>query len=52
MPETDGTRARVKLSASTVLNNGAQFDISGYYDGIGLDDYESYGLEMGLNWKF
>lgn len=48
----DGPRGRLDLSASTQLANGAQLDISAFYDGLGLADFESYGVSFGYQIQF
>jgi hypothetical protein len=51
-PTTDGLRARITLGASYTLPNGAVLSAGAFYDGIGLNDYESYGLNLGVQMQF
>jgi hypothetical protein len=51
-PSTDGIRARITLGASHTLPNGVVLSAGTFYDGIGLNDYESYGLDLGVQMQF
>ncbi|WP_139204611.1 Ig-like domain-containing protein [Pacificibacter marinus] len=51
-PTYENTRARLKMGANYTMENGARLSIDTFYDGIGVDNYESYGLEVGFNWLF
>jgi hypothetical protein len=51
-PTTDGQRARITLGASHTLPNGVVLSAGTFYDGIGLNDYESYGLDLGIQMQF
>lgn len=48
----DGIRARVHLNASLAMQLGGAFTIGTFYDGIGVSQFEAYGLELGFNYKF
>jgi hypothetical protein len=51
-PTTDGRRARITLGVSHTLPNGVVLSAGSFYDGIGLNDYESYGLDLGVEMQF
>jgi hypothetical protein len=51
-PTTDGQRARITFGASHTLPNGVVLSAGSFYDGIGLNDYESYGLDLGVQMQF
>jgi hypothetical protein len=51
-PTTDGLRARITLGVSHTLPNGAVLSAGSFYDGIGMNDYESYGLNLGVQMQF
>jgi hypothetical protein len=51
-PTTGGQRARITLGASHTLPNGVVLSAGTFYDGIGLNDYESYGLDLGVQMQF
>jgi hypothetical protein len=51
-PTTDGQRARITLGASYTRPNGVVLSAGFFYDGIGLNDYESYGLDLGVEMQF
>jgi hypothetical protein len=51
-PTTDGQRARITLGASFALPNGVVLSTGTFYDGIGVNDYESYGLDLGVQMQF
>jgi len=48
----DGPRGRVDLSASTQLANGALLDGQIFYDGLGAENYESYGVSLEFQLRF
>jgi hypothetical protein len=49
---TEGPRGRVSLGASYTLPNGVVLSTGAFYDGIGLNDYESYGLDLEVQMQF
>ncbi|WP_458790787.1 hypothetical protein [Yoonia sp. MH D7] len=49
---TDGTRSRVSLGASFTMSNGTILSAGSFYDGIGMNDYESYGIDLGIQMQF
>jgi hypothetical protein len=51
-PTTDGQRARITLGVSHTLPNGVVLSAGSFYDGIGLNDYESYGFDLGVEMQF
>jgi hypothetical protein len=51
-PTTDGRRARLTLGVSYTLPNGVVLSAGSFYDGIGLNDYESYGFDLGVEMQF
>jgi hypothetical protein len=50
-PEFENWRGRTHLGLNYGMANGANLSVSTFYGGIGTD-YESYGANLGLNWKF
>jgi hypothetical protein len=48
----DGARARINVKASNKLKNGGHFFVGGHYDGIGVKDFEGFGVELGMEVKF
>jgi len=50
--DTESTRARISLGASHTLPNGVVLSAGSFYDGIGVNDYESYGLNLGVQMQF
>lgn len=52
VPEYEGGRAKVTMGANYILPNGGDFLLSAYYDGIGVPDYESHGLQLGFKLAF
>ncbi|MBD8875802.1 Ig-like domain-containing protein [Roseibium polysiphoniae] len=52
VPEYEGGRAKVTMGANYILPNGGDFLLDAYYDGIGVQDYESYGLQLGFKLAF
>lgn len=51
-PTTDGRRARITLGANYTLPNGIVLSAESFYDGIGMNDNESYGLNFGVQMQF
>ena len=51
-PEYEGGRARVELGLNRTLSADQTFSASTYYDGIGADNFESYGVSFGLQTRF
>jgi hypothetical protein len=49
---TEGPRGRITLGASYTLPNGVVLSTGAFYDGIGLNDYESYGLDLEVQMQF
>ncbi|MCO4848176.1 MAG: hypothetical protein KC448_09415 [Yoonia sp.] len=47
-----GGRARIELGLEQRATTGLIANLSGYYDGIGADNYEAYGLEFRLDHNF
>ena len=52
IPVFDGQRGRMHVGASRTFRNGMNLSAEAFYDGIGSDDYEGYGLSLGLEWQF
>lgn len=50
--EVDGTRGRIELGSDFQTSSGGQFKVKSFYDGIGKSQFESYGFELGYNFKF
>ena len=48
----EGSRASVRLGMNYTLENGGQFKVGTYYDGLGASDYNSYGLNLSYGLKF
>ncbi|QIK42569.1 PKD domain-containing protein [Pontivivens nitratireducens] len=51
-PDYDGGRARVELGINHQISMDQSFTAGTYYDGIGVSDYESYGLSLGYQMQF
>ena len=51
-PDYEGGRASVKLGLNHTLPGNQRLSISSFYDGIGANDYESYGLSVGYEMAF
>ncbi|MDF1872516.1 Ig-like domain-containing protein, partial [Vannielia sp.] len=51
-PDYEGGRARVELGINHQSSAGYNFTAATYYDGIGVSDYESYGLSLGYKMQF
>ncbi|MEP3045461.1 MAG: Ig-like domain-containing protein [Roseibium sp.] len=52
VPEFEGSRAKIKMGANYIMPNGGDFVLETHYDGIGVQDYESYGLQLGFKLAF
>ena len=50
--EYEGGRGRVKLGVSRDGKSGSRLEVSGYYDGLGAKNYESYGLSLSYGVSF
>ena len=48
----EGGRGRFDLGFERVLSNGTVFSAAGFYDGIGADHYEGYGLDIAVAMRF
>jgi hypothetical protein len=48
----DGQRARLHVDSVYTGNNGISLSAGAYYDGIGAEDYDAFGLHVGLNKSF
>ncbi len=51
-PDYEGGRARVELGINHTLSANRSFSASTFYDGIGTDGFESYGLSFGYEMSF
>ena len=51
-PKLDGQRARIRLGATYSLDGGMALSVGVNYDGIGVDNYESFSISFGLNAEF
>ncbi|SFR47362.1 hypothetical protein SAMN04488005_2359 [Yoonia tamlensis] len=51
-PNFEGKRASVHLGSTFAMHNGMIFSAQANYDGIGTDDFESFGLELGFEMVF
>jgi len=49
---TEGGRARVDIGLEHRSDNGLITSLSGFYDGLGADSYQAYGLGFSLNLQF
>jgi hypothetical protein len=50
-PEFENWRGRTHLGLNYDTGTGATMNVGAFYDGIGTN-YESYGANVGLDWKF
>ncbi|MEP2717878.1 Ig-like domain-containing protein [Pseudophaeobacter sp.] len=50
--DQDGGRAQVELGLFYAFSKHGSFRIEGFYDGIGMSGYRSYGVQAGLNLNF
>ena len=51
-PDYEGGRARVELGVNRTMPAGQSFTAATYYDGIGANGFESYGLSLGFEMQF
>ncbi|KAB2530921.1 hypothetical protein AL035_21660, partial [Salipiger aestuarii] len=51
-PDYEGGRARIELGVNRTMSAGQRFTAATYYDGIGADGFESYGLSLGFETQF
>ncbi|MCL3883892.1 hypothetical protein [Marivita sp. GX14005] len=51
-PDYEGGRARVELGLDHAFSTNRRFSASTFYDGIGADGFESYGLSLGYEMSF
>ena len=51
-PDYEGGRARIELGVNRTMSAGQSFSAATYYDGIGANDFESYGLSLGYEMQF
>jgi len=51
-PDYEGGRARIELGVNRTMSAGQSFTAATYYDGIGANDFESYGLTLGYEMQF
>ena len=51
-PKLDGQRARIRLGATYSLDGGMALSVGVNYDGIGVDNYESFSISFDLNAEF
>ncbi|MBB5724078.1 hypothetical protein FHS72_003729 [Loktanella ponticola] len=52
VPGFEGERARIHFGTSYTMDTGMTVSAAANYDGLGSDDYQSYGLQLGLIKKF
>jgi hypothetical protein len=52
VPSFEGERARIHLGTSYAMENGMVLSAGANYDGLGSDDYQSFGAQLGLQMKF
>ena len=52
IPDYDGGRAKLKLGMDFKDENGFNMNMSGYYDGIGVNNYHAYGASVSLKKQF
>ncbi|MGR3620732.1 MAG: hypothetical protein ACU0BV_00460, partial [Pseudophaeobacter sp.] len=52
LTDVEGGRAKIELGLNYQFAERGLFQIETFYDGIGKSNYESYGLEIGLDLKF
>ena len=48
----EGGRTRLELGISRHAKSGLSTRVSGFYDGLGAEDYEAYGLDLLLELNF
>ena len=51
-PAYEGQRGRVHLGATYSMRDGMQVSAGANYDGLGAQDYENWGIQLGFNMKF
>ena len=51
-PEYEDGRGKVMLGVNFEPSNALRLTASAFYDGIGVDDYKSYGLQVGIDLSF
>ena len=52
VPNYEGGRARIDLGLNYDMSNSGRFVVETFYDGIGANGYESYGMTLGFNLEF
>ena len=52
IPGFEGERARIHFGTSYTMDDGTTVSAAANYDGVGADDYQSYGLQIDLIKKF
>ena len=52
IPDYEGGRARIELGFNRELPAGKSITGSTFYDGIGADGFESYGVSLGYERAF
>ncbi|MBR9822679.1 MAG: hypothetical protein GYB51_16970, partial [Rhodobacteraceae bacterium] len=50
--DLDRLRGKVELGVDYTFGAGDLLSVTTFYDGIGTPDYESYGIEIGLDMRF
>ncbi|MCV2892629.1 Ig-like domain-containing protein [Lentibacter sp. XHP0401] len=51
-PDYEGGRMRVELGINRVLSSTRKFNAATFYDGIGANGFESFGLSLGYEMQF
>ncbi len=51
-PGYEGGRARLDLGVNRQVGMDGNLGLSGFYDGLGLEDFESYGVELRFSTEF
>ncbi|MCF6305245.1 MAG: Ig-like domain-containing protein [Rhodobacteraceae bacterium] len=51
-PGYEGGRARFELGVNRQVGMAGNLGLSGFYDGLGLEDFESYGVELRFRAEF
>ncbi|WP_083098510.1 beta strand repeat-containing protein, partial [Pseudophaeobacter leonis] len=52
LSDVQGGRARAEIGLSYAFGDMGVFQVETFYDGIGMSNYESYGLQFGLDLAF
>jgi hypothetical protein len=52
LSDVQGGRARAEIGLSYAFGDLGVFQVETFYDGIGMSNYESYGLQFGLDLAF